>query len=368
MRQLGNLGTMLIILLWAAAVNAAVPHSGSASGATAQIGAKPLPVKVVVVTMFEHGEVTGDRPGEFQFWVERMPLAQRFDFPLGAFPLQYRDDGVLGICVAGGIANATASIMALGLDPRFDLSHSYWLIAGIAGGDPEDTTLGSAVWARHVVDGDLLYEIDGREIPAEWPYGMIPLGGERPAQSPADLETGWVLDNVHFALNPQLAQWAYATTRPLQIPDSTELQAGRQGYQGFPAALQGPTVMLGDTLASSTYWHGVLMNQWANDWVRLYAGESAEFVTTNMEDTGTLTALERLAAVGRVDDQRVMVLRTVSNFSIPPPGKSAAWSATAEYAGSGRPALESAYQVGSAVVEALIAGWSRYRDNLPNAQ
>ena len=359
---------MLIVLLWAALANAATPQSGSNSPDVVHIGAKPLPVKVVVVSMFEHGELTGDRPGEFQFWVERMPLSQSFDFPLGAFPLRYRDDGVLGICVAGGIANAAASIMALGLDPRFDLSHSYWLIAGIAGGDPEDSTLGSAVWARHVVDGDLLYEIDAREIPAEWPYGMIPLGGERPAQSPADLETGWVMDNIHFALNPGLAEWAYQTTADIEIPDSPALQRDRQMYEGFPAALAPPKVMLGDTLSASTYWHGVLMNEWANDWVSLYAGEAAEFVTTNMEDSGTLTALERLAADGRVDMQRVLVLRTVSNFSIPPPGKTAAWSATAEYTGNGRPALESAYQIGSAVVETLVDGWSRYRDNVPDGQ
>ena len=145
----------------------------------------PIEIKVVVVSMFEDGEITGDVPGEFQFWVERMPLDQELDFALGPYPLRLNDDGVLGICVGGGIANAAATIMALGLDPRFDLKNSYWLIAGIAGGDPEDTTLGSAVWAKHVVDGDLLYEIDGREIPAEWPYGMIPLGGERPAETPA---------------------------------------------------------------------------------------------------------------------------------------------------------------------------------------
>jgi len=35
---------------------------------------KPIPVKVVVVTMFERGEDTGDQPGEFQFWVEREHL------------------------------------------------------------------------------------------------------------------------------------------------------------------------------------------------------------------------------------------------------------------------------------------------------
>ena len=109
------------------------------------IPSQALPIKVVVVSMFEHGEVTGDRPGEFQYWVERMPLAQSIEFPMGPFPLRYREDGVLGLVTGGGIANATATIMALGLDPRFDLSNSYWLIAGIAGGDPMDSTLGSAV-------------------------------------------------------------------------------------------------------------------------------------------------------------------------------------------------------------------------------
>ena len=31
--------------------------------------------------------------------------------------------------------------MALGLDPRFDLSQAYWMVAGIAGIDPEDALL-----------------------------------------------------------------------------------------------------------------------------------------------------------------------------------------------------------------------------------
>ena len=30
-----------------------------------------IPVKVVIVSMFEYGADTGDLPGEFQFWVER---------------------------------------------------------------------------------------------------------------------------------------------------------------------------------------------------------------------------------------------------------------------------------------------------------
>jgi purine nucleoside permease len=34
--------------------------------------------------------------------------------------------------------------MALGLDPRFDLTKAYWLVAGIAGIDPADGSLGCA--------------------------------------------------------------------------------------------------------------------------------------------------------------------------------------------------------------------------------
>ncbi len=194
---------------------------------------------------------------------------------------------------------------------------------------------------------------------------MIPLGAERPAQTPQDTLTGWTLDTVHFALNTGLARWAFELTEDMHIPDTPGLQRGRASYTGFPAALAPPEVMMGDTLSSSTYWHGALLNEWANDWVPLYAGEKAEFVTTNMEDSGSLTALERLHEIGRVDLQRVMVLRTVSNFSMPPPNKEAAWSATAEYADRGLPALESAFSIGNKVVQVLLDNWSEFSASVP---
>ena len=33
--------------------------------------AAPIPVKMVVIANFENGRDSGDKPGEFQFWVER---------------------------------------------------------------------------------------------------------------------------------------------------------------------------------------------------------------------------------------------------------------------------------------------------------
>ena len=57
-------------------------------------------------------------------------------------------DGEMAVLTGQGTAQAAATIMALGLDPRFDLSRAYWLIAGIAGGSPDRVSLGSAAWAR----------------------------------------------------------------------------------------------------------------------------------------------------------------------------------------------------------------------------
>jgi len=324
-----------------------------------------IPVKVVVVSMFEHGEVLGDRPGEFQFWVERLPLDIAMPFPAGEYELRLNDDGVLGICTGGGIPNATASIMALGMDDRFDLSKAYWLVAGIAGGDPADMSLGSAAWAKFVIDGDLLFEIDAREIPEDWPYGIIPLGGTRPAKTAADMEGGWSVDTISYALDPDLVNWAYGLTRDLTLPVGQKVVEFRAQFSDHDAARQPPKVIIGDTLAASTYWHGHYLNEWANDWVKLHSGQEGNFATTNMEDSGTLTALHRLARIGRVDASRVLVLRTASNFSVPPPGQPATWSATAEYPDRGLSALEAAYRVGSPVVDAIVSDWDTFRDQLP---
>ena len=87
------------IVAWLALLTTAAP------GLPAQ-GA--IEVKVVVVTMFERGQDTGDQPGEFQHWVERARLDQIFAFPQGWRDLRMNGDGVLGICTGIGTARAAA--------------------------------------------------------------------------------------------------------------------------------------------------------------------------------------------------------------------------------------------------------------------
>src|SRR5579862_60359 len=185
-----------------------------------------IPIKVVVVTMFEAGADTGDRPGELQYWVERNHLDKVLPFPQAYHDLRMNRDGVLAVLTGMGTAKAAGSIMALGLDPRFDLRHAYWIVAGIAGVDPADATLGSAAWAEWVVDGDLGYEIDGREIPADWPTGFVPLGKSVPFEQPRNTaDRGEV-----YHLNPALVDRAFRLTEHLTLADSEPIQKDRVRY------------------------------------------------------------------------------------------------------------------------------------------
>jgi purine nucleoside permease len=82
-----------------------------------------------------------------------------------------------------------------------------------------------------------------------------------------------------------------------------------------------------------------------------------------MEDTGTLLSLKNLAAAGRIDWQRILVLRTVSNFDQQPRGMSAADSLARQRIGAYSaylPSLEAAYTVGHTVVNELLTNWSKY--------
>jgi purine nucleoside permease len=323
---------------------------------------KPWPVRAVIVATFEVGNDTGDVPGEFQFWVEREHLDQVIEFPGGVHPLRTNaDHTVIGMVSGTTLVNATASMMVLGLDPRFDLTHAYFLINGIAGVDPADASVGSAAWATYVV-GDVAREIDPRDAPADWPYGLFPVGAHAP--NPATLAPApWMRSNL-YELNPKLTDWAYEQTRDLKLQDDPAVAKFRAEFTGYPNAQRLPFVLKGDTFASDYYWHGTIMTKYANDWVRLFTAGKGNFVMTEMEDSGFMNAIERLNQMHRVDPRRVMVLRTGINFCMPRPGHTAVESVTAPYIGS-RVALESAWLVGSTVLHNLLTHWDTTSTHIP---
>jgi len=331
--------------------------------------------KVVVIAMFEPGADKGDAPGEYQYWVEREHLDRVVPLPAAHHDVRLNADGSIAAIVTGeGNSNAAASIMALGCDPHFDFRHTYFLVAGIAGIDPADGSIGSAVWADYVVEGDLAHEIDAREIPSDWPTGYVPLGRTKPYEKPR-LPTNDGTGQV-YQLDTGFVRWAFGLTRDTRLVDNEKMARRRATYTETPNARKPPFVTIGANLASSTYWHGRLLNRWANDWVAYCTDGKANYVTTAMEDSGTLRSFTNLGRAGKVDARRILVLRTASNYDMQWPGATAAESLNAAEGMSGEqpgaytaylPSLEAAYLVGSRVVHELLSQWSRYETAVPQA-
>ena len=325
--------------------------------------ANPIDVRVVLLTMFEIGSDTGDRPGEFQLWAERANLTERYPFPHGHHDLFYDPERKLLAMVTGiGTLKSGPNVMALGLDQRFDLSNAYWLVAGIAGIDPEDASIGSAVWSAYLVDGDLGHEIDAREKPADWPTGYFARRSAGPYSQPRPQSQGEV-----FVTNIALRDWAYELTKDLELMDPEGTEEARARYTDYPNAQRPPFVTRGGHIAAMTYWHGTLMNEWANRWVEYWSDGATDFVTSAMEDTASFQAVEYLDAIGRADRNRFMVLRAGSNYTVPPSGVTAAENLLAErkgYTGM-TAALEALYRVGSTVIDELSSNWARWRDEIP---
>ena len=328
---------------------------GACLKAQQQATGKPWPIRAVIVTTFEIGADTGDIPGEFQLWVEREHLTETVDFPGGVHPLRTNPEHtILGMVSGTTLVNASASMMALGLDPRFDLTHAYVLINGIAGVDPQVASIGSAAWASFVIN-DVGRSIDEKEAPKDWPYGIFPIGSIAP-NPPTIRPAAWFSSN-NYPLNPKLAAWAFAQTRDLKLGDDAGAAAFRAEFKDFPNALKPPFVLMGDSFASDLFWHGAVMTRYARDWVKLYTAGKGTFAMTNMEDSGFMNAIVRLNAMHRVDADRVMVLRTGSNFSQQKPGQTAIESVTSSHMFGTKLAVESAWLCGSTVLHKILAQW-----------
>ncbi|MBS0580534.1 MAG: purine nucleoside permease [Proteobacteria bacterium] len=336
---------------------------------------KRIAIKVIVVANFEPGQDTGDAPGEFQLWAEREKFTEKIPIRGALRPLERNAAGLYGIVWGSSdtmMGWVSEQLMSLLVDPRFDFRKTYWLFTGISGVDPRAASVGSAAWARWVVQGDTLREFDDREIPEGWPYGLFAIGASAPNKLPTGTEsysgftdTGKL--TMAMQLNQGLAQWAFDMTKDIRIPDSPQLKKDRAAWVGYPNAQRPPFVLMGETLGTLRYWHGPGRTQWARDWVGLWTGGKGQFVMSNMESQSLAGVMAIAAKQGLVDPSRILVLRTASNPTMPPPGVSAVDSVANEGAGQVA-AFEANYLVGAPVVHALLNNWKLYRDSVPGSR
>jgi len=274
--------------------------------------------------------------------------------------------------------NAASSITALTFSPLFDFTSTYFLIAGIAGINPEVATLGSVTFARYAVQVALQYEFDAREIPANFTTGSailkeaasllvsisladtmdryVPQGSTFPTEYPQSIYGTEV-----FEVNEPLRQLAIRFARTAHLNDSAAAVAYRANYaqaSAYTAGSQAPSVVGCDVATSDVYFSGTLLSEAFANTTRLFTNGSGVYCTTAQEDNATLEALLRGAVNNLTDFSRIIVMRTASDFDRPYPGEADTVNLFYADQGGFEPALQNIYLAGIKVVEGILEGWN----------
>jgi purine nucleoside permease len=352
-RGRGGVAALLLTTLLSTALLAG--YAGAAPSSVAPAHARPLVVKVLVINLFSL---------EAAPWIAALKPTR--DIPVPGLSSDYpyvkcNADAVCQMTTGMGHANAAAAVMAVLFSRLLDLRQTYFLIAGIAGIDPAHGTLGSAAWARYIVDAGIAHEIDARELPKGWSDGYFGVLTNGPNEVPK-LE----YHTEVFRLDEALLQQALALSRGAKLADAADLEAYRSHYPQA-AAHDPPTVIQCDTLSGDTWWTGRRLGEHATRWMRLLTDGKGVYCTTQEEDNAVLNALTRASDAKLIDLRRVADLRTGSDFDRPYPGQQALAALLDQraLADAVTVAADNLVHAGMPLVATIVAHWEEWQHGVP---
>lgn len=320
--------------------------SGTTSSSTAATAAPPIPVKVFVGAMFEIGQNTGDRAGEFQHWYERYwKDATPIEVPGALHPVYCNSDGVCGAVLGMGKVNSSSSVQAILLNNRFDFSKTYYVISGVAGTPPERGTIGDVSWATWLVD----YDLGHRWAPEENTPG-----------APTFMPRKGYEEYRRFALNPALVQRAMQLTANTPLKDSDSARKYRQRYPQA-AARRAPAVKTGTHMTGDTFFHGPGMSKQAQYIAKLYGAD--DYLITEMEAAAIALVIKRTHGT-----DRILSLRGAVNFDQGHPKETTLQHldpAPGETAGGFAETVENIALVGQRFVDTVVRDWPQWQAGVP---
>ena len=206
-------------------------------------------------------------------------------------------------------------------------------------------------------------------MPEDWKFGVSPYGNTVEEFPQPRVANSY---RTMYKLNVGLAEWAYGLTQDINLsqfrsPQDEELCSR---FKCDAAARRKPQVIMGDIVAGDNFWHGRMLNDWACAWVDYWTKGEGIFAASAVEDSGVMTSLSLLGRMGKIDYYRVMASRAASNFTCQwdgaTAGESLATEDIIELTGLGA-ALESAYSVGSRVIDELVQNWHLYENEIPSS-
>lgn len=310
--------------------------------------AEPIQVKVFVGSMFEIGDNTGDRAGEYQHWYERYWRdAEANDVPGAIAPVHCNDVGVCGSVLGMGKVNASASMQSILLNPDYDFSQAYYLITGVAGTPPSKGTIGDVVWGSWLID----YDLGHRWAPEEGEPGA-------PVFMP---RKGYEDYRVH-QLNPDLVAWGMRLSSGVDLKDSEEAATYRLRYPD-EAAQAAPSVKVGTHMTGDTFFHGPGLSAEAQYMTELYGAD--DYLVTEMEDNAIAQVIKR-----RHGTDRIAAIRGAVNFDQGNPDEKTLEHldpAPGETAGGFAETVENIALVGAPLVDLIVSDWESWKDGVPPA-
>lgn len=262
-------------------------------------------------------------------WLDRHTIVDALSVPGAETPLYLTDDGVAITTTGIGKSDAATTVTALLAASGIELDAAYVVTAGIGGAPPAAAPLGSVVLSDAIVDWDRKHRWDRTAETAQ--DGDIALLNYRPR------DYVWELDDRVVEAGVDAAETVGLQADP----------AARDYQSEYPAAPESdPIVTTGTTVTGDEFWHGPRYAREVEWLCKQY--DVAPYVTTQMEDASTATALERF---DRLD--RYLSVRAVANYDRSAPGEPVEESFDGTEA-SLVLAIDNAERVGSAVVDRLV--------------
>lgn len=253
--------------------------------------------------------------------------------------------------------NAATTLSALVLAPDFNLTQTYFLVAGIAGINPHLATTGSVTFSQYQVQFDLQYEFASSQIPTNDSSGYFPQGSDYPDSPNAYDYPSEVYGTEAFEVNKNLRDLFVSVASGVQLNDTDEAAAYRAKYTYAPAN-QPPSVVPCASGTSNVYWSGSVLGDSFYNYTLLMTNGSGHYCATQQEDTALLEALLRGAIAGLVDFSRIAIMRTASDFDRAPPGESEVYHLLYADQGGFLPSIENIFIAGSAIVQDVLSKWN----------
>ena len=310
-----------------------------------------IEIKALILPKFEAGEMSGDFPGEAQYYYEAYCLdSDEYDI-VGGFDGSklYVKDGVALYVTGMGKVNTSMSLLAVLADNRFDFSNAYVISTGCAGSSTEYTVMGDVFLITAAVDYDLGHHADIRDLSD-------------------DSSTTWFHDanydsSSYKILNQDLMNKVWNLVKDVKI-ETTDLTRNYMAaaFDNAEWATRDPLVLRGTTVSGDNYWKGEYDQANAVLMTETY-GCPDPYALTEMEDVALAVVMDRM---GMLD--HFIIVRDSVNMDVFMNGASAeslwdpnfedslASESSVESADIFATAMENNFKVGSVIVNAILDG------------